>query len=768
MSKLMHNFRKYQKLVLAVTGVLIIFVFTVGDQIMGWLGARPDAETVRTSVVVYKGGRISEAEMQMMVAAHYRARVGCERVGRDGLAKAQMPSGYMVFPGYLWGIDPSDGEESVLQLRLLAEKARDIGLDIDDTAVYQFLRRLYGVPSTSTASDGDIRQAVEDELGEQMSFVQFVEQMKIELLAQNMRYLARSVLTSTDPQTLQPVPSPAEAYAYFERLNRESQIEAVPVNASDYLDEVKGNPTDKQLRDLYDEYKEQEPSPYYAEPGFRVPQKVAIQYVKVDFNKLLEEEKKKITEEQIKEEYEKGVASGRFNAASLPEEEPKTEEQPADEKKDDEKPTDEPAADEKKDDSKKEEPADAAAGEEKKDEPAADAAKADDAKSEGTCQEAEPPAGEKPAEEKKSDEPAADEKPATDNKPAEEKKDDTSADSAKPDADQAPPAEEGKPKVQPLEKVREQILRTLASQPAQERLTKAFNEIEKEVLAYRNKTQPDRSKARDEQDPQKKKELEEAIKPFDIAAAAKAQGLEYRVIALSTPVEVDEDEIGRAFSRAPTGLAPFVDSAFQPNKQPYVPEAVRAFLTGTEYLYWITQRQEGYTPEFADARKDVEQAWRTLEARKIAKEAAEKMAAEAKKDQSLKDIYGDKVIETGKFTWMRGPNTPSGAGGRPTLSEVTGIDQAGEQFMRVVFNLQVGEVGVAPNQSQNIFYVVRVVGRTPGDDLLREQFIGSRFGYQSVMPIASFERQQLERQWFQDLAKEFNVEWKREPRSNRG
>ena len=50
--------------------------------------------------------------------------------------------------------------EELPAIRLLAEKARSLGLDVDDTAVYQFLRRLYGVPSTSRNADGDIRQAV--------------------------------------------------------------------------------------------------------------------------------------------------------------------------------------------------------------------------------------------------------------------------------------------------------------------------------------------------------------------------------------------------------------------------------------------------------------------------------------------------------------------------------------------------------------------------------------------------------------------------------
>ncbi len=813
MSNMMHNLRKYQKVVIAVSGVLIIFVFTVGDQIMGWLNARPEGEAIKTTVVAYKGGRISEVEMQMMVGSHYRATRGVERVGREGLGKGQMPSGYYVYPGYVWGIPPTYDEQTVLQIRLLAEKARSLGLTVDDTAVYQFLRRLYGVPSTSQAADGDIRLALQDELGEQMSFLQFVEQLKIELLAQHMRYLGRSVLSGTDPQTMQPAPSPAEAFAYFERLNRESQIEAFPVKVEDFLSKVKGKPTDKQLQELFDKFKEQEPSPYMPEPGFRIPPKVAVHYVKVDFNKMLEEEKAKITEEQVKEEYEKGVAAGRFNAASLPDAEPATEEpkqddeKPADEKKDgDEKKAETPAEEAKPDDKKADAPAEEAKSEDKKADAPAEEAKPDEKKEEpvvpaepkveepkadGVCvqedaktEEEKPadekPADEKPAEEKPNDEKPAEEKPADppttdtpaevkpgDEKPAEE----TPAETTKPAAEKAPATEEGKPaeapKVLPLDKVRDQILRTLASQPAQERLTKAFTEIEKEVRAFAIESQPDRSAARDEQDPKKQAALKAKLKTFDVAAAAKAQGLEYRIIPLSGPLELDEFEIGRAFSRAPTGLMPFIQSAFQPSKQLYQPEAVRAFLTGAEYLYWLTDQQEGYVPEFADVREEVAQAWKTQEARKLAEEAAKTLAADVTKGKSLKDIHGDKTIESGKFTWLRGPNTPYGAGGQPQLSEVTGIDQAGDDFMRAVFNLGVGETGVAPNQSRNIFYVVRVTARIPSDDILREQFVGSRMGHQSVMPVAQLERRQLEQLWFQDLAKEFDVEWKRDPRDNR-
>lgn len=789
MSQLMHNFRKHQKVVLAVVGVLIIFVFTVGGIIAQYQQTAAVGGYGKEVVVTYKGGKITEQEMRMMVSLHYHAAAAVQAIGRTAMSKGAQPHGYDVLPyAGRFGIPNQYGEEISLQIRLLADKAKQLGMSVDDNAVKQFLYRLSG----NQLNDGDIHEILRAELGERMSDAQFFEQMKTELLAQHMRYLLRTGIY---------VLPPSEAFIYFERLNRESQIESFPVKVDDFLAKVTTEPSEKEIQELFEKYKDQIDDPDFPEPGFRVPRKIAIQYVKADFNKFLEDAKAQITEEQIKAEYDAGVAAGRFNAASLPElppsgEEPKTDdakpeteepksddaapEAPKPEEKTEEKPAEpaEPKADDKPAEVKPEEPQPETPKEEQPqaEEKPADAP-AEEAKPEGACAVQDAPAAadeaapeEKPAEEK----PATEDKPADENpaeeKPAEEKPADTTpAEAPAKPSTEAPATEAKQPEVLPLEKVRDQIVAQLAARPAQQALDAAFNAVKAEVMKHARDTQNARRLVEEEQDSKKRETLKKDIQPFDVAAVAKKHHLEFETLPLTDPFAMGNYDIGRAQARSPHqfgGAIPFIYTAFSDGRQHYQPEQVTAPLSNTEFLYWLTDEQADFVPELKDAREEVIKAWKLAEARKLAQAEAQKMADSVKPTQTLAEAFpAQMVTQSGEFTWLRPALTPFGFGGEPQLNEVLGVSQAGHNFMKAVSQLKVGEVGVGPNQPETIYYVIRVEARSPSDEVLREQFVGGGAPrlYQSISPVAQRERGQFEQQWFDDLVKEYNVDWKREP-----
>ena len=58
-------FRKYQKVLLAVFGVALMLVFTVGGLVSQYLGASPQGPSDNPVVVSWKDGQILESEMQM-------------------------------------------------------------------------------------------------------------------------------------------------------------------------------------------------------------------------------------------------------------------------------------------------------------------------------------------------------------------------------------------------------------------------------------------------------------------------------------------------------------------------------------------------------------------------------------------------------------------------------------------------------------------------------------------------------------------------------
>jgi hypothetical protein len=104
------------------------------------------------------------------------------------------------------------------------------------------------------------------------------------------------------------------------------------------------------------------------------------------------------------------------------------------------------------------------------------------------------------------------------------------------------------------------------------------------------------------------------------------------------------------------------------------------------------------------------------------------------------------------------------------LSPVNGIADGqpvslsglGDDFMRDVFALEVGQVGTAVDQPQAFVYVVRIVYEQLADEQRREQFFTS--GYTpDLNTLVQMEQADLIRDWFDRVEQELELDWKREP-----
>ena len=87
------------------------------------------------------------------------------------------------------------------------------------------------------------------------------------------------------------------------------------------------------------------------------------------------------------------------------------------------------------------------------------------------------------------------------------------------------------------------------------------------------------------------------------------------------------------------------------------------------------------------------------------------------------------MITPEPFTWLTFGSVPYYYQPRkPLYSEVKGIDGAGTDFMKAVFDLKPGEVGVATNQPKLVDYVVRLAEYTPSDSVLWDMFTADQYG----------------------------------------
>ena len=81
------------------------------------------------------------------------------------------------------------------------------------------------------------------------------------------------------------------------------------------------------------------------------------------------------------------------------------------------------------------------------------------------------------------------------------------------------------------------------------------------------------------------------------------------------------------------------------------------------------------------------------------------------------------LVYPGPFSWLTRP--AEYALSQPRMSEVTGLAQLGDDFMKNVFKLSPGQAGVAPNNPLTIYYVVQVESDEPSVETMRENFMAA-------------------------------------------
>jgi hypothetical protein len=156
---------------------------------------------------------------------------------------------------------------------------------------------------------------------------------------------------------------------------------------------------------------------------------------------------------------------------------------------------------------------------------------------------------------------------------------------------------------------------------------------------------------------------------------------------------------------------------------------------------------------------------------KEAEAKAEKASQQAGK--SLAEVFPDlasQVIVTNEFSWMTRGSVPSGAGARPVLSAVNGMQQeqpvnvpgAGSEFMSSIYTLPVDGVGTAANQPKTTVYVARVASESMTAEQRREMFFASGVT-PDVEALMQNDQVNVIGKWYEELDKEYRVSWKRVP-----
>jgi hypothetical protein len=340
----------------------------------------------------------------------------------------------------------------------------------------------------------------------------------------------------------------------------------------------------------------------------------------------------------------------------------------------------------------------------------------------------------KPAETKPADKdaaPAKDEPPKTDaTKATPTKTEPAKTGPAKTGPATTPPAKAGGETAPDTEfrsltdpKVRGEIRTILANQKAANVVNQALEKLKKPVDDYRQELsnwRADGSPAGSEP-------------PVpDFQAAAKGFGVSFEQTGMLSAEETEtQTELAKAsyFDEVRRQQIPFDSEAFDPNWPAYRPSEMDSPRDEISYLWWRSEFAPSSVPAFQDAKSEVLRSWKMKEARKVALIEAKKDAEEANKRMStLKELFQNRanlpVKQVGPFHWLDLGNMALGQSNQqlPMIARAPGLDLTGQEFMRTVFNTDVGRTAVAMNDPQTIAYVVQVQKFDPAEEAFRLAF----------------------------------------------
>lgn len=747
-------FRKYQSQLMVIFGVILMVVFVVGSVIMQALDERRRPQTGANEVVLtWAGGKMRRSELQTMQRRRLQTyRFMAEVIKQTVKDHHGTPRGEGVTPQresefqFVPAI-PADGSpQSVVTTMLLAKKAAQMGIVIDDVEIHSLLDDL----CDHSLGDKELQTVLHDVSNRELTPRLLIEQLKTEIASRRVQQLFELTLVST----------PEQFWEYHHRLRRQVKIEYVRFPASDFLDQVKQDAPPGEVERLYQEGKERYSNPASPEVAFARRPQAEFQYLKADHKRFVEESlpeaREAIGDEQIQQEYEqnqkrytvkepkKEAEPAKDSDESTSPDAEKTDKNPATPRGEPETgPTDAPDSPEKPDAPRKEDGTPESESQGARTSPPTTYFVSQDRDAPGAEAIADPPADEQP--------PAPKENPRSDD-----------AQDGAPGA--AGQDEKPAPKIRPLDdelraEIKEELAKIKAQELATTRRRKALDEVNRRLLSFSTAYK-------------KSQVTKETVTPPDFEELAKKHSLTAGRTALTDALGIADEELGKAeeISIDPTGRGlvriSFAQRGFDPNLNLFTPDRMHGADFDTEFIYWKVAEKPARVPELSEVRQEAIDAWRLREAMKLARKQAQELAERGNKQRTGKmiELFDEppEVHESETFSWLTVGNLSLSSNAMPRLSPVTGIEYAGESFMESVFKLQAGEYGVAANEPQTEAYLVRLADDVNSEEDLRDAFLEGPPAV-AARQLAAIDMQRSGIDWFENLRKELRVTWLQQP-----
>lgn len=654
------------------------------------------------------------------------------------------------------GINQFPSEMGSIRSLMLASLAQTEGFELDDNALQVWLEQYTNGTMTEKEIIGLLMRETQNRLGRPHLY----EQLRTHLLAEVYEKRGISGLFLGQSPRSGPLLTPEEHWDNFLKLNRSAIVSAYGIKVADYLPETTESPSQIEIEAMYEDGKDRDPNKFSSEPGFHRQYVAKYEYVAGDLQSYIDAEVAKLSEEEIRADYDRRVKGGDFLIpvdVSLP-------------------PIEEPAAESEAEgaSSSEGETADASAASSSETSGSAPVSEGEPEQTEGSAaedagSETDGQTGQQEAA------PSTDEQSSAANveavrlvsafqQEASEQQDGEAAQADSPQnpeqadqpadeavVDNAPSEDSETETVESYESVRDQVAEDMVRDAAQKRMSDALTRVEGQMQDYfRQHTKYETTvkiKGDEGREPPAKPNLEqlaeelglihEVIGPYSVSTITETTASGEFIEPIAGSVSMDSIQMGQSANFVQLAYSPASAESQEPSLGLFTPISTLSPNPGTmrQYLTWKIEQVAAYTPTLEEVKDEVVMAIRLKEARKLAVQAAEAIVSQGKDKESveLKDLIPEDKRDSlkeglGPFTWM----TSLGMSGA-SIGTVPEIEAAGADFMKVVFTNEAGTISVATDQPGDVVYIIQADSFQPGEEELHEQFKQPMNRFMSMM-----------------------------------
>ena len=299
------TFRRNQRPLLAVFALMAMFAFVVSDSLLNFISGGNSGASSDEVVVQLYGKDVKASEIGEMASQRAYANDFLSRLLLLKLSKAQMG-----LPPIQNFFGPTD-DKSIVDAMIMAKEADRLGIPVDAESTRKWLRespvpillQSFGLSGSETTMRtfadriGSITNADLDTTYQSFFASRIPDQVLMDAIGNQLRILQVQRL-GVNAEI-----SPLEVYEQYRREAEAVSVNAVPFAVDTFLPQV-GEPTEADLKALFEKGIQTEPKRTLAAPAFKIPRKVQVEAISADLNAITARLTAEMKETRVREEYE--------------------------------------------------------------------------------------------------------------------------------------------------------------------------------------------------------------------------------------------------------------------------------------------------------------------------------------------------------------------------------------------------------------------------------------------------------------------------------